>query len=80
MTPLRVIAALLCATLLTACARYSVAPKPSEALLTPCVDPVIPDGSTDNDYATLMLNLGQAYINCKNEKATLATWVRGLAK
>lgn len=57
-----------------------VAPKANEALLAPCVDPVLPTGQTDNDYATLMLNLGQAYQNCKSEKAALATWVRGIAK
>lgn len=58
----------------------AVVPRPSEALMQPCRDPDIPAGNTDNDYATMMLNLGQAFVNCKNEKASLATWVRGLGK
>ena len=65
---------------LTACVHYSVAPTPNEALMQPCRDPEVPAGSTDNDYATLLLNVGQAYVTCKREKEALATWVRGLGK
>jgi hypothetical protein len=57
-----------------------VAPKANEALLKPCRDPEVPAGNTDNDFATLLLNVGQAYVNCRNEKAALATWARGIGK
>jgi hypothetical protein len=74
------LAGLLLVLPLTACVHYSVAPKPSEALLQPCRDPEVPAGNTDTDYAVGWLNTAQAYVNCRNEKAALATWARGLAK
>jgi hypothetical protein len=58
----------------------AIAPKANEALLKPCRDPEVPAGNTDNDFATLLLNVGQAYVNCKREKEDLATWARGLGK
>lgn len=54
-----------------------VAPKPSEALLTACVDPAVPDVRTDNDLGVLLVNLAQAYADCRQRHADLARWMRG---
>ncbi len=82
MHPLPVLAALLSALLLTACAPSftAVAPKANEALLSPCRDPEVPTGNSDQDYAVGWLNTAQAYVDCGNSKAALAAWVRGLGK
>jgi hypothetical protein len=77
------LAALLCAMLCAGCARLSlpvvVTPKPSEALLLPCRDPMLPDPetATDNQVGAALLDLAKAYADCKQRHASLATFVRG---
>lgn len=50
--------------------------KPSEALLSPCVDPEVGNPTTDNDYGVLMLELARAYADCRQRHADLSAWVR----
>lgn len=83
---LRMAVALSCATLLAGCTSFSVdrpvvvQPKPSEALLLPCRDPVLiadPEAASDNDVAAERIRVAEAYLACKQRHADLATFVRG---
>ena len=83
MTPLRILSALLCATLLGACGHsVAVSPTPPAGLLQPCAAPAVPDPdkATDRDVATAILDLGQAYYDCKARYDGLSGWVKGLGK
>jgi hypothetical protein len=57
-----------------------VQPKPSEALLLPCRDPVLigdPDAASDNDVAAERIRVAEAYLACKQRHGDLVTFVKG---
>jgi hypothetical protein len=47
--------------------------------MLPCLDPALPDPetATDRDVANALLEIEQAYVDCKRRQADLAAWVRG---
>ncbi len=61
----------------------ALAPRTDPRILEGCTDPKLvadPVKATDNDLATMMLELGQAYLDCKARDASKAEYIRRLSQ